>query len=207
MIRTNAPSRKTFPGLHFWQAPGGWLVLTVTNSVGLRFVKVTGMVKATCMRCKTVSTLPDHKVPIGRSYILCPTCSARINIFKSVRPGTILKNLYGMRFQGPGEELADLFSEPGEQWRVVKVVEPCPDKGKGRACELQNRGRCPNQRLLVRRRKEVTVYKTCLYRQGRRLFEKGGRVPVGKINTSTAVLPPSQEDLTTEKSGKENTLI
>jgi hypothetical protein len=150
-------------------------------------------VKTTCLRCKTVSILPEDKVPIGRSYILCPTCSARINIFKSVRAGTILKNLCGLRFQGPGDELADIYSEPGEQWRVVRVIEPCPDKGRGRACELQNKGRCPNQRLMLRRRKETAVYKTCLYRQGRRLFDKGERAPVGKIDLSTAFPPPSHD--------------
>jgi hypothetical protein len=99
----------------------------------------------------------------------------------------VLRNLAGLRFSGSADELMERFCEPGEFWRVVKVLQPCPEKGKGRACELENKGRCPNQRLMVRLRFEKTVYKTCLYRRGRRIFEKGDTAPVGRQALSTGV--------------------
>jgi len=68
---------------------------------------------------------------------------------------------------------------------VIRVVEPCPDRGKGRACELENRGRCPNQRLVVRLSHNKTLYKTCLYRRGRKIFDKGWRPAVGSKPTSS----------------------
>ncbi len=137
-----------------------------------------------------MAKLGDGKVPIGRSYIVCPKCECRINIFKSFKVGSTVKNLTGLRFLGDSDDLSERFCEPGELWRVIDVVEPCPDKGKGRACEQENRGRCPNQRLVLRLSREKTVYKTCLYRKGRRIFDKGGRPPVGDRGVSSALNSP-----------------
>ena len=145
-----------------------------------------------CANCSTVSKLPDGKVPVGRSYVLCPTCNQRINIFKGVRIGSIIKNLIGLRFLGDNDDLNDRFCEPGELWRVVNIVEPCPDKGRNRACERENYGRCPNQRLVVRLRRDKTIYKTCLYRRGRRIFDKGGRSPVGNTGISSGFSFPEE---------------
>lgn len=124
--------------------------------------------------------MQDARVPMGRSYVLCPACSARINIFKSPQAGSVITNLTGLRFLGEGDGLMERFCEPGELWRVIDVVEPCPDKGRGRSCERDNRGRCPNQRLVVRLRQEKTVYKTCMYRKGCRIFDRGRRSAVGE---------------------------
>ena len=135
--------------------------------------------EVTCSKCRILLNLPDEKVPVGRSYVICPRCSARINLFMSVRPGAVVTNLTGLRFLGDTEDLDDQFCDPGELWRVVEVVEPCPDKGKGRACEVENRGRCPNQRLVIRLRGGKKQYKTCLYRQARQIFDKNRRPPVG----------------------------
>ena len=146
--------------------------------------------EVTCSKCHILLNLPDEKVPVGRSYVVCPRCSSRINIFMSVRPGAVVTNLTGLRFLGNNEDLNDRFCDPGELWRVVEVVEPCPDKGKGRACEVENRGRCPNQRLVIRLRGDKTRYKTCLYRQGRRVFDKNRRAPVGNRGVSSDVNPP-----------------
>lgn len=146
-----------------------------------------------CANCSTVSRLPDSKVPVGRSYILCPTCDHRINIFKGVRVGSIVNNLIGLRFLGANDDLNERFCEPGEFWRVVNIVEPCPDKGKGRACERDNHGRCPNQRLVVRLRRDKTLYKTCLYRGGRRIFDKSGRSPVGNTGISSGFSFPEEQ--------------
>ena len=111
--------------------------------------------------------------------MLCPNCHCRINIFKSVAIGSIVKNLTNLRFLGGEDNFNDRFCEAGEMWRVVDVVEPCPDKGKGRSCEAHNKGRCPNQRMVIRLSRDITLYKTCLYRNGRRIFDIGGRSPVG----------------------------
>jgi hypothetical protein len=146
-------------------------------------------VEVKCTTCRTSSRLVDARVPVGRSYIICPECAQRINIFKSVSVGAVVTNLLGLRFLGDGDGLLDRFCEPGEMWRVVDVVEPCPDKGKGRSCEMENRGRCPNQRLVVRLRRDRTLYKTCLYRKGRRIFDKGGRSPVGNRGISSGWNP------------------
>lgn len=135
--------------------------------------------EVTCSKCHILLNLPDEKVPVGRSYVICPRCSSRINLFMSVRPGAVVTNLTGLRFLGDTQDLDDRFCDPGELWRVVEVVEPCPDKGKGRACEVENRGRCPNQRLVIRLRGGKTQYKTCLYRQARQIFDKNRRAPVG----------------------------
>jgi hypothetical protein len=82
--------------------------------------------------------------------------------------------------------LNERLAESGELWRVMDVVEPCPDKGKGRSCEGDNRGRCPNQRLVVRLSRDKKLYKTCLYRGGRRIFDKGyGRMPVGNCTLTS----------------------
>ncbi len=131
--------------------------------------------KITCANCGRRSGLADSRIPIGRSYVVCPKCDSRINIFKSVAVGSIIRNLTNLRFLGGDNNFNDRFCEAGEMWRVVDVVEPCPDKGKGRSCEAQNRGRCPNQRMVVRLSRDSTHYKTCLYRNGRRIFEIGGR--------------------------------
>ncbi|AFM24193.1 hypothetical protein [Desulfomonile tiedjei] len=132
-------------------------------------------------------------MPVGRSYILCPTCNSRINIFKGVRIGSVIRNLVGLRFLADKDGLNDRFCEPGESWRVVNIVEPCPDRGKGRACESENHGRCPNQRLVVRLRRDNIVYKTCLYRRGVRIFDRESRTPVGNTGVSTGFKLPSDE--------------
>jgi predicted Zn finger-like uncharacterized protein len=136
-------------------------------------------VNVNCTNCGTVSLLVDQKIPVGRSYVVCPSCKVRINIFKGLGIGSVITNLVNLRFLASSGELEERFAEAGETWRVVNVIEPCPDKGKGRACELTNKGRCPNQRLVVRLSRDTTLYKTCLYRGGRRIFDKGGRAPVG----------------------------
>ncbi len=143
--------------------------------------------KATCIKCEAVCQLRDEKIPLGKSYILCPVCNARINIFKGVRAGSVLMNLTGLRFSGSAEELMERFCERGELWRVINVVQPCPEKGKGKTCELENMGRCPNQRLIVRLRFEKSLYKTCLYRRGRRIFEKSEDAPVGRVPISSGL--------------------
>lgn len=112
-----------------------------------------------------------------------------MNIFKGPPTGATLQNLVGVRFLGEAGDLVDRFCEPGEQWRVVNVVEPCPDRGTGKACELENHGRCPNQRLYVKLPNEHAVYRTCLYRKGRRLFDKDYRLPVGRNLMSTGCRP------------------
>jgi hypothetical protein len=136
----------------------------------------------------------DAKIPMGRSYVVCPTCTVRINIFKGPQAGSTITNLTGLRFLGEGDGLMERFCEPGELWRVIDVVHPCPDKGRGRSCERENKGRCPNQRLVVRLRHERTLYKTCMYRKGCRIFDKGKRSPVGERGISTGSTPvPTDE--------------
>lgn len=135
----------------------------------------------TCSQCGTTTKVPERKIPIGRSYFLCPKCDSRINIFKGLRPGTLVTNLVGVRFFRDGDEFHEEYCEPGELWRVEQVTQPCPDKGDDKACELNNKGRCPNQRLLVRLERNKMIYRTCLYRNGRRIFDKTSRVPVGAI--------------------------
>jgi hypothetical protein len=148
----------------------------------------------TCSKCRRSARVPDAKVPVGRSYIVCPTCSARINIFKTPQAGSIITNLTGLRFLGEGDDFMERFCEPGELWRVVDIGHPCPDKGRGRSCEMENKGRCPNQRLVVRLRRDKTLYKTCLYRKGRRIFDKGKRSPVGQRGFSSGSNPvPADE--------------
>ncbi len=90
------------------------------------------------------------------------------------------------------------FCERGELWRVINVVQPCPEKGKGKPCEIENKGRCPNQRLIVRLRFEKSLYKTCLYRRGRRIFEKSEDAPVGRVPISSGLpLQPASTTTTT----------
>lgn len=135
-----------------------------------------------CQKCHTIASVPDKEIPIGRSYIVCPKCDARINIFKGFPEGAIIENLTNLRFMSYDSEFEEHFCEPGELWRVIEVITPCPDKGKGKACELENRGRCPNQRLVIKHIKDKAVYKSCLYRKRRRIFDPGElRVPVGRI--------------------------
>jgi len=143
----------------------------------------------TCASCGTVANVPDDKIPIGKSYLLCPECQSRINIFKGFPVGALIENLTGVRFFAEDEGLSDSHCEPRELWRVVDVIQPCPDKGKDRSCERDNRGRCPNQRLILRLHKDKnrSLFKTCLYRKGRRIFDKAGRTPVGKTHPSTGV--------------------
>ncbi len=135
----------------------------------------------TCVNCGTINKVLDARIPVGRSYIVCPYCVSRINIYKGVGAGTIITNLVNLRFLASCGEFEERFAEAGELWRVVNVIDPCPDKCKNRTCETENRGRCPNQRLVVRLSRDTVLYKTCLYRRGRKIFDKGGRVPVGRL--------------------------
>jgi hypothetical protein len=135
--------------------------------------------KVTCSQCRTVTDLQDGKVPIGRSYFLCPHCHTRINVFKGLQPGSLVVNLVGVRFFREGDDFHEEYCEPGELWRVVKVTQPCPDRGEDKECEAKNKGRCPNQRLILRLDRDRMIYRTCLYRNGRRIFDKTSRVPVG----------------------------
>ncbi len=126
--------------------------------------------------------------------MLCPHCEARINIFKGFPVGAGVENMTGLRFlRDEDGSLSEQYCEPGEIWRVVEVIQPCPDKGKGRPCEDENRGRCPNQRLILRLSRDKTLYKTCLYRKGRRIFDRSGRTPVGKQPLSEAWVPDDDE--------------
>lgn len=147
----------------------------------------------TCSTCETVSTISDWEIPVGRSYFICPTCESRINIFKGLRPGALVVNVVGLRFLREGDELNEQYCEPGELWRVVKVTQPCPDKGHSLDCELENRGRCPNQRLLMRLDRDNTLYRTCLYRKGRKIFDKSARIPVG---VPLPITPTDEDDST-----------
>ena len=125
-----------------------------------------------CYKCKTVAKVDLDQVPLGKSYVSCPRCHARIDFFKKVVPGSNLSNLAEVRFMAEGDDLSEQFCEAGEEWRVVDVVEPCPEKGKGKKCEVENMGRCPNQRLVLRLSGKKSFYRTCLYRNGRKIFEK-----------------------------------
>ncbi len=133
----------------------------------------------TCAKCGAVSTVPDQKIPLGRSYILCPSCEQRINIFKGLAEGATVENTVGLRFLRYDEDFHEEFCGPGEMWRVVQAITPCPDKGLHKSCELDNRGRCPNQRLILRLLRDRSLYKSCLYRKGRRIFAKPARTSVG----------------------------
>lgn len=150
----------------------------------------------TCSKCGTLSNVPDQKVPIGRSYLLCPQCEARINIFKSLQPGAVVTNLTGLRFSREGSGLHEEYCEPGELWRLVEVIHPCPEKGRARECERDNKGRCPNQRLILRLRRDKTLYRSCMYRKGRKIFDKSSRSPVGAGPPPSDILPPEDEDKT-----------
>jgi hypothetical protein len=132
-----------------------------------------------CANCGVKSDVANKKVPLGRSYFLCPSCGSRINIFKGLQPGALVTNLVGIRFLREGEGFHEEYCEPGELWRVVHVTEPCPDRGDDKDCERKNKGRCPNQRLVVLLERDQTLYRTCLYRNGRRIFDKAARHPVG----------------------------
>lgn len=136
-------------------------------------------VEVVCSKCRTASDVPEEKVPVGRSYFVCPKCEARINIFKGLQEGSLVINLVGVRFFDEGDEFSEVYCEPGEFWTVMKVTQPCPDRGDDKSCELNNKGRCPNQRLLMRLERNKKLYKTCLYRNGRKVFDKTGRSPVG----------------------------
>jgi hypothetical protein len=111
-----------------------------------------------------------------------------LNIFKGFRVGQLIRNLAGIRFLKSECEsgLDEEYCEPGENWRVVSIIEPCPDKGKNRTCELENNGRCPNQRMVVRISGDNRMHKTCLYRRGRRIFAPEDRMPVGNVGLSSA---------------------
>lgn len=150
------------------------------GSLGYSSDRVTPVEKA-CPKCGTVSKVSDQDVPLGWSFIVCPACKDRIDIFKGAQVGMVLKNLAGMRFFAETDSLMDRYCEPGELWRVTEVIEPCPDKGRGRACEIQNRGRCPNQRLIVRLVRDTAEHKTCLYRKARLIFDIMNTYPVGRL--------------------------
>jgi hypothetical protein len=147
----------------------------------------------TCSKCGTRSTIPDSEIPVGKSFMVCPICEARINIFKSFPVGAIVQNLAGLRFMRQEGELCEEHCEPGELWRVVDVFSPCPDRGRGRSCELENKGRCPNQRLILRLRRDKVLYKTCLYRKGRRIFDSAQRTAVGQTAPSSEVYPEGDD--------------
>ena len=104
-----------------------------------------------------------------------------------------MTNLTGLRFLKNEGELSEEYCGPGELWRVVEVIQPCPDKGKGRACEVENKGRCPNQRLILRLSRDKTLYKTCMYRKSRRIFDRSGRTPVGKQTTADVFFTDDEE--------------
>ncbi len=148
--------------------------------------------QVTCAKCRSRSSIPDALIPIGRSFMLCPECGSRINIFKSLPVGAVVQNLTGLRFLRDEGEFCEQHCEPGELWRVVDVFSPCPDRGKGRDCERENRGRCPNQRLMLRLRKDRVLYKTCLYRKGRRVFDIAQRTAVGQTPPSSEVYPEDE---------------
>ncbi len=150
--------------------------------------------EVTCQKCKSVSDIPDRKIPIGRSYTICPVCQSRINIFKGLPVGAIIQNLIGMRMLRDGDEFCEQYIEPGEFWRVVDVIAPCPDKGHGRACEIENQGRCPNQRLIVRLRRDRTRYRTCLYRRRRRIFDRADHTAVGVQQPTAELFPVDEEE-------------
>jgi hypothetical protein len=76
-------------------------------------------------------------------------------------------------------ELFDEYCDPGELWRVIEVSEPCPHKDGQLECETQNRGHCPNQRLVLRLERTGKLYTSCLYRHGRKVFDATSRTPVG----------------------------
>jgi len=137
--------------------------------------------------------MPDQEIPVGRSFMVCPQCQARINIFKGFPVGAIVQNLSGLRFMRNDGELCEHYCEPGELWRVVDVISPCPDKGRGRSCEAENSGRCPNQRIILRLRRDKILYKTCLYRKGRRIFDSAKRTAVGQQPTSSSIFPEDDD--------------
>ncbi len=104
-----------------------------------------------------------------------------------------------------GDAFDDKYCEPGELWRVVEVVEPCPDRGQDKACEIENHGRCPNQRLLLRLSGDRILHKTCLYRKGKKVFELETRMPVGNVTPSTGsqmLRKPSEKEEEKKKEEK-----
>ncbi|MFH0822850.1 MAG: hypothetical protein V2B18_08860 [Pseudomonadota bacterium] len=147
-----------------------------------------------CAKCATRMSVPDQKVPVGRSYIVCPKCDSRINIFKGLPVGTIVRNILGVRFFKDAGDFHDEFCEPGELWRIEEIIQPCPDREKGKSCEAENKGRCPNQKLVLRRLRDGTVHTSCLYRKGRRVFDKSDRAPVGDY--APWLSPPQDDDKT-----------
>ncbi len=142
----------------------------------------------TCTQCGTISKIPSSRLPYGRSYTQCPGCGIRLNIFKGFRVGQLIRNLAGIRFlRSDGNiGLDEEYCDPGENWRVEAIVEPCPDKGKARSCEMDNFGRCPNQRMVVRLSGDKRLHKTCMYRGGRKIFAVEDRMPVGNVRLSSA---------------------
>lgn len=133
----------------------------------------------TCSTCRGVSSIDDEKIPIGRSYFICPECQSRVNVFKGLQEGSVVKNVVGLRFFRDEGTFHEEYCAPGELWHVVKVTQPCPDKGDDRECELRNNGRCPNQRLIMRLDRDNVLYRTCLYRNGRKVFDRTDRTLVG----------------------------
>jgi hypothetical protein len=100
-------------------------------------------------------------------------------VFKGFQEGALVKNLVGVRFFREEEMFHEEYCPPGELWHVVRVTQPCPDRGEDKECEVKNRGRCPNQRLVLRLDRDNVLYKTCLYRNGRKIFDKSDRTMVG----------------------------
>ena len=132
-----------------------------------------------CKRCQSLSAIDDEKIPVGRSYFICPSCGDRVNVFKGLQVGAVVKNVVGLRFFRDGGTFHEEYCPPGELWHVVKVTQPCPEKGEDRECERTNRGRCPNQRLIMRLDRDNVLYRTCLYRNGRKVFDRTDRTLVG----------------------------
>ncbi len=149
-----------------------------------------------CEKCKTLSRILDAKIPLGRSYFICPPCGSRINVYKGCSPGMSLENLAGVRFFRGEESFLEEFRDRGHEWRVVEAIRPCPIKGTQKKCELENKGRCPNERLVLRLRHDRMLYKSCLYREGRRIFDVWDRPAVGKQPTTSALFPAYDEDTT-----------
>lgn len=134
---------------------------------------------ATCSKCGKETELTDAKVPTGRSYFICGKCKSRINVFKGFQQGSQVTNTVGLRFMRNGEGFHQEYCEPGGLWRVEKVRQPCPYKGEDKSCEEENRGRCPNQLLVLRLERDSALYGTCMYRNGRKIFDKTYRSPLG----------------------------
>lgn len=132
-----------------------------------------------CSNCQAIADVPDGKVPVGRSYFICPTCGHRVNVFKGLVPGAVVQNLVGVRFLKGTDQFNEEYCEPGRLWRVVEVGTDCPHKLEDKHCERKHGSPCRNQRLVMKPERGKGLYTTCLYRNGRRIFDRASRTPVG----------------------------